>query len=163
MQHENIILRKQYIKPHLFDIVLRFIYYGNIELTNLQGLDVLNLLIAVGELNIYSLIAYIQEYLIEHQTEFLHQNSIEFHIVPNKKLKTNKPPSRKPNLKFKLDSNLIESNHAPLFASWIDKKESSYYDKKDISMNLSYYIVQVEMKFILNHFTKICNDKGTTI
>ena len=41
---------------------------------NLQDPDVLNLLIAVDELNIQSLISHIQEYLIEHQTEFLHQN-----------------------------------------------------------------------------------------
>src|SRR5439155_25556584 len=36
--------------------------------------DVLKLLIAVDELNIQPLISHIQEYLIEHQTEFLHQN-----------------------------------------------------------------------------------------
>src|SRR5213075_1475725 len=51
-----------------------FIYCGNIELKNLQGPDVLKLLIAVDELNIQPLISHIQEYLIEHQTEFLHQN-----------------------------------------------------------------------------------------
>jgi hypothetical protein len=43
-------------------------------LKNLQGPDVLKLLIAVDELNIQQLISHIQEYLIEHQTEFLHQN-----------------------------------------------------------------------------------------
>ena len=53
--------------------VHRFIYCGNIELNNLQGQDVLKLLIAVDELNIQQLIPYIQEFLIEHQTEFLHQ------------------------------------------------------------------------------------------
>src|SRR5437660_5074358 len=51
-----------------------FIYCGNIELKNLQCPDVLKLLIAVDELNIHPLISHIQEYLIEHQTEFLHQN-----------------------------------------------------------------------------------------
>jgi len=40
----------------------------------LQGPDVLKLLIAVDELNIHSLVSYIQEFLIKHQTEFLHQN-----------------------------------------------------------------------------------------
>src|SRR3989442_3598707 len=52
----------------------RFIYCGNIELKNLQGPDVLKLLIAVDELNIQQLISHIQEFLINHQTEFLHQN-----------------------------------------------------------------------------------------
>src|SRR5436189_1708755 len=227
----------------------RFIYCGNIELKNLQGPDVLKLLIAVDELNIQSLISHIQEFLIEHQTEFLHQNPteiletiyqhesfmdlwnfcleniceepkilfdsdkfinlkapllelllkkddlymdeieiwesllkwcfvqqnvkndpanwskdditkierslhrfiplirfynikptdffykvycykeilpqdlihdlLEFHIVPNTKPKTNAAPSRKP----KLNSTIIESDHIPLFASWIDKKD----------------------------------------
>ena len=55
---------------------LRFIYCGNIELKNLQGSDVLKLLIAVDELNIQQLISHIQEFLIEHQTEFLHKNPI---------------------------------------------------------------------------------------
>ncbi|EXX75446.1 hypothetical protein RirG_041790 [Rhizophagus irregularis DAOM 197198w] len=68
------ILRKPNISPHLFNIILRFIYCGNIELKNLQGPEVLKLLIAVDELNIQQLITYIQEYLIKHQTEFLHQN-----------------------------------------------------------------------------------------
>ena len=57
-------------------IYIRFIYCGNIELKDLQGPDVLNLLIAVDELNIQQLISHIQEFLIEHQTEFLHQNAI---------------------------------------------------------------------------------------
>src|SRR4051794_41673534 len=56
---------------------------------------------------------------------------LEFHIVPNMKLKANVAPSRKQNLKFKLDSTIIESKHIPLFASWIDKKDYSH-DKKKI-------------------------------
>ncbi|GET01071.1 BTB/POZ protein [Rhizophagus clarus] len=68
---------KPNISPQLFNIILRFIYCGNIELKNLQGPDVLKLLIAVDELSIHSLISHIQEFLIEHQTEFLHQNPTE--------------------------------------------------------------------------------------
>ena len=44
---------------------------------NLQGPDVLKLLIAVDELNIQQLISHIQEFLIEGQTEFLYQNPTE--------------------------------------------------------------------------------------
>src|SRR2546423_1693697 len=54
----------------------RFIYCGNIELKDLQGPDVLKLLIAVDELNIQPLISHIKESLIEHKTEFLYQNPI---------------------------------------------------------------------------------------
>src|SRR5256885_15804696 len=60
---------------------------------------------------------------------------LEFHIVPNMKPKTNVAPSRKLNLKFKIDSSIIESKHIPLLASWIDRKRSSYDNKKDIPYN----------------------------
>ncbi|EXX58109.1 hypothetical protein GLOIN_2v841910 [Rhizophagus irregularis DAOM 181602=DAOM 197198] len=68
------IFKKPNISPKLFDIILRFIYCGNIELKNLQGSEVLKLLIAVDELNLQQLLSYIQRYLIKHQTEFLQQN-----------------------------------------------------------------------------------------
>src|ERR1700743_2125501 len=55
-------------------LYFRFIYCGNIDLKNLQGPDVLKLLIAVDELNIQQLISHIQEFLVEQQTEFLNQN-----------------------------------------------------------------------------------------
>src|SRR5581483_1037868 len=52
----------------------RFIYCGNIELKNLQGPDVLKLLIAVDELNMQPLISHVQEFLIEHKMEFFQEN-----------------------------------------------------------------------------------------
>ncbi|RGB36465.1 hypothetical protein C1646_741749 [Rhizophagus diaphanus] len=289
------ILRKPNISPHLFNIILRFIYCGNIELKNLQGPDVLKLLIAVDELNIHQLISYIQEYLIEHQTEFLHQNPagiletvyqhetftnlwnfclekicdepkilfdsekfinlkahllelllkrddlnmdeievwesllkwcfnqqnmkndqsdpkkwskehivkiekslhrfislirfydikptdffykvycykdilpkelihdlLEFHIVPNMQPRTNIAPSRKPNLKFKLDSTLIESKHIPLFASWIDKI-SSQYDSKNIPYEFNLLYRSSRDGFNFESFHRNCNNKGATI
>ncbi|CAB4392658.1 unnamed protein product [Rhizophagus irregularis] len=55
------IFRKQNISPQLFNIIFRFIYCGNIELKNLQGPDVLELLIAVDELNINSDDLYMDE------------------------------------------------------------------------------------------------------
>ncbi|POG60774.1 hypothetical protein GLOIN_2v1815393 [Rhizophagus irregularis DAOM 181602=DAOM 197198] len=57
--------------------ILRFIYCENIELKNIQDPEVLKLLILADELNIKQLISYIQEYLIEHQIEFLQQNPID--------------------------------------------------------------------------------------
>jgi hypothetical protein len=46
-------------------------------LTKLQGLEIINLLIAVDELNVQTLIKCIQKYLIKHQYDFLQENSIE--------------------------------------------------------------------------------------
>src|SRR5256886_3571064 len=271
----------------------RFIYCGNIELKNLQGPDVLKLLIAVDELNIQQLISHIQEFLIEHQTEFLHQNPagiletvyqhetftdlwsfclekiceepkilfdsdkfinlkapllellpkrddlsvdeieiwenllkwgvahqnmksdptkcskeditkierelykfiplirfydieptdffykvycykdilpqdlihdlLEFHIVPNMKPKTNLPPPRKPNLKFQLDSTLIKPNNIPLFASWIDKKDSSHYNRKVIPYDFKLLYRSSRDGIDTGSFHRNCDNKGATI
>ncbi|POG76233.1 hypothetical protein GLOIN_2v1474782 [Rhizophagus irregularis DAOM 181602=DAOM 197198] len=65
------------ISPQFYKIILRFIYCGKIDLSKLQGPDILKLLIAVDELKIQTLILCIQEYLIKHQHEFLQQNPLE--------------------------------------------------------------------------------------
>src|SRR5688572_19069725 len=273
--------------------MFRFIYSGNIELKNLQGPDVLKLLIAVDELNIQQLISHIQEYLIKHQTEFLHQNPtglldtvyqhetftdlwnfclekiceepkilfdsdnfidlkaplleillkrddlnvdeievwesllkwcfaqqnmtsdpvkwskeditkierslhrfiplirfydikptdffykiynyknilpqdlihdlLEFHIVPDMKPKANIAPTRNQNLKFELDSTLIKSDHIPLFSSWIDKKGSSHYDKKNNPYNFKLLHRSSRDGFDVKAFHRNCDGKGATI
>src|ERR1051325_2424251 len=55
----------------------RFIYCGKIDLTKLQGPDVLKLLVVVNDFKVQTLIPCVQEYLIKHQYEFLQQNPIE--------------------------------------------------------------------------------------
>jgi hypothetical protein len=262
-------------------------------LKNLQGPDVLKLLVAIDELSIHSLISHIQEFLIEHQTEFLHQNPteiletvyqhetftdlwnfclekickepkvlfssdnfinlkapllelllksddlnmdeikiwenllkwcfaqqnmiddpkkwnkeditkiervlyrfiplirfydieptdffykvycykdilpqdlihdlLEFHIVPNMKPKANLPSSRNPKLNFQIDSTLIESKHAPLFASWIDKKDPSYYNKKNISYDFKLLYRSSRDGIDTSSFHRHCDNKGATI
>ncbi|RGB29617.1 hypothetical protein C1646_745261 [Rhizophagus diaphanus] len=287
------IFRKPNISPHLFNIILRFIYSGNIELKNLQGPDVLKLLIAVDEFNIHQLISHIQEYLINHQTEFLHKNPtgiletvyqhetftdlwnfclekvceepkilfnsdnftnlkapllelllkrddlnmdeievwesllkwcftqqnikndptkwskeditkierslhrfiplirfydinptdffykvyfykeilpqdlihnlLEFHIVPNMKPNKTDVASPRKYLKFKLDSTLIKSEHVSLFASWIDKKDSSYYNSKNCPYEFKLLYRSGQDGFNAESFHKNCDNKGATI
>src|SRR5437667_5185945 len=88
---------------------------------------------------------------------------LEFHIVPNIKPKTNAAPSRKPNLKFKLDSTIIESNHIPLFASWIDKKDSSHYNKKRIPYDFKLLYHSSRDGPDTKSFHRNCDNKGATI
>ncbi|POG64722.1 hypothetical protein GLOIN_2v1483637 [Rhizophagus irregularis DAOM 181602=DAOM 197198] len=71
------IFEKPNISPQIFKIILRFIYCGRIDLTKLLGPEILELLMALDELNFHSLIPHVQEYLIYHQDEFLQQNPIE--------------------------------------------------------------------------------------
>ncbi|CAB4426459.1 unnamed protein product [Rhizophagus irregularis] len=287
------IFKKPNISPQLFSIILRFIYCGNIELKNLQGSDVLKLLIAADELNIHSLVSHIQEFLIEHQTEVLNQNPteiletiyqhetftdlwnfcldkiceepkilfssdnfinlkapllelllkrddlnmseveiweyllkwcftqqkmqnnptkwskddiiraerelykfiplirfydieptdffykvycyrdilpqdlihdlLEYFIVPNVKPKVNLPSSRNPIHKYQLDSTMIESKHIPLISSWIDKKESSYYDRKKIPYDFKLLYNSSKDGIDTDSFHRNCDNKGATI
>jgi hypothetical protein len=87
---------------------------------------------------------------------------LEFHIVPNKKHKTNMRSSRK---KCKLDSKLVEPDCVSLFASWIDRKESesSYYEKKDIPYNFKLLYRSSRDGIDNKSFHKNCDDKGPTI
>src|SRR2546421_4557371 len=88
---------------------------------------------------------------------------LEFHIVPNMKPKANVPPSRKSNLKFKLDSSLIESKHIPIFSSWIDRKDSSHYDKKDIPYDFKLLYHSSMDGFDNASFHRKCDNNGATI
>jgi hypothetical protein len=88
---------------------------------------------------------------------------LEFHIVPNMKPKANVAP-RIPNLlNLKPDSILIESKHIPLFASWIDKKDSSYYNKKEIPYDFKLLYRSNKGGFDAKSFHRNCDNKGATI
>ncbi|GBC07375.1 hypothetical protein RclHR1_07410011 [Rhizophagus clarus] len=65
------------ISPQFFKIILRFIYCGKVDLTKLQGPEILKLLVAVDELKIQTLIVCIQEHLIKNHVEFLQKNPVE--------------------------------------------------------------------------------------
>ena len=88
---------------------------------------------------------------------------LEFHIVPDMKPKTNIAPTRKPNLKFKLDSILIESDHIHIFSSWIDKKNSSHYNKKNNPYEFELLHRSSKDGFDANSFHRNCDGKGATI
>jgi hypothetical protein len=88
---------------------------------------------------------------------------LEFHIVPNMKPKTNIAPSRKLNLKYKLDSTLIESKHTLSFVSWIDKKDVSYYNNKKIPYDFNLLYRSNRDGFNAASFHKNCDNKGATI
>src|SRR5204863_999740 len=89
-------------------------------------------------------------------------NLLEFHIVPNVKLKTG-APSRIPNLKFELDSTLVGPKHVPLFASWIDRNDSPHYSKTNIPYEFKLLYRSSRDRFNTNSFHEKCNNKGATI
>ncbi|GBC22779.2 BTB/POZ protein [Rhizophagus irregularis DAOM 181602=DAOM 197198] len=88
--------------------------------------------------------------------------TMEFYIVPNMKPKTNLAP-RKPNFKYQLDSTLIESDYVPIFASWIDKKDSSHYNRKNIPYDFKLLHRSSQDGNNTLSFHRNCDNKGATI
>ncbi|RIA94895.1 hypothetical protein C1645_758839, partial [Glomus cerebriforme] len=60
-------------------------------------------------------------------------------------------------------STLIESNHIPLFASWIDKKDSSYYNRRNIPYDFKLLYRSSQDGIDTKSFHRNCDNKGATI
>ncbi|RGB26323.1 hypothetical protein C1646_721462 [Rhizophagus diaphanus] len=58
---------------------------------------------------------------------------------------------------------MIESKHIPLISSWIDKKESSYYDRKKIPYDFKLLYNSSQDGIDTNSFHRNCDNKGATI
>jgi hypothetical protein len=82
---------------------------------------------------------------------------LEFHILPDLKSRINLPPSRKQIL---IDQIVFSS----FFASWIDKKDYSHYDKKILIPHYFKLLYRSSQDGIdTSFFHKNCDDKGVTI
>src|SRR6185369_4522436 len=84
---------------------------------------------------------------------------LEFHIVPNMKPKANVASTRKP----KLDSTLIKPEHVAIFSSWIDKKDFSHYNKKNISYKFNLLYRASRDGDTAASFHEKCDNKGATV
>ncbi|RIA80009.1 concanavalin A-like lectin/glucanase domain-containing protein [Glomus cerebriforme] len=65
------------ISPDIFEIILSYMYCVNIDLTKLQSREVLNLLLSSEELELQSLVKYIQETLDRDHRDFIIKNILE--------------------------------------------------------------------------------------
>ncbi|RIA92707.1 hypothetical protein C1645_820294 [Glomus cerebriforme] len=74
---DNMIMyKKPNITPTVFDMILRYIYTGELDLTNYLGENILGLLVASDELLIEELFNHVQDYLIEKQTTWVQKNFV---------------------------------------------------------------------------------------
>ncbi|PKC59957.1 BTB-domain-containing protein [Rhizophagus irregularis] len=73
-KNDMIIFNKTNITPNVFDIILRYIYTGELNLTKQSCEDILGLLIASDELLIEELCNYIQDYLIVKPNKWIKNN-----------------------------------------------------------------------------------------
>ncbi|GET60585.1 BTB/POZ protein [Rhizophagus irregularis DAOM 181602=DAOM 197198] len=62
------------ISPEIFQIILRYIYGGNLSLKEYDNLDIIQILIAANELSLQELIPYLQSFLIENKANWMEQN-----------------------------------------------------------------------------------------
>ncbi|RGB27970.1 hypothetical protein C1646_768392 [Rhizophagus diaphanus] len=85
---------KPNITPTVFDMILKYIYTGELNLTEKSGEDIFELLIASDELLIEELFNYVQDYLVEKRSEWIQKNivlvlSFAFKIGQSNKLQDN--------------------------------------------------------------------------
>ncbi|GBB84557.1 hypothetical protein RclHR1_11120001 [Rhizophagus clarus] len=71
-----IIFNKPNITPSVFDLVVKYIYTGELDLTKQPGEDILGLLVSSDELLIEELFNHVQDYLIEKQTSWVQKNFV---------------------------------------------------------------------------------------
>src|SRR5205823_2090966 len=96
--------------------------------------------------------------------QLIHEIS-EFHIVSNKKFNESNddsPFSRKSNL-IKYDTVLIISRNFDIFASWIDKKENSHYNIRNIPYKFNLIYRSSRDGQSASAFHANCDNKRATI
>ena len=72
-------------------------------------------------------------------------------------------PPRRPTLKFKLDSTLVKLEHIAIFSSWIKKKDSSYYRKRNIPYKFNLLYRASRDGDSAASFHEKCDNNGATV
>ncbi|KAG9289094.1 hypothetical protein G9A89_022403 [Geosiphon pyriformis] len=78
-ENNTIVLSKPNISPHIFEMILRYIYSDEISLNEHGVLKILELLIAADEFILEHLIDHLEDYLVEHHAKELEENFATFH------------------------------------------------------------------------------------
>ncbi|UZO21769.1 uncharacterized protein OCT59_014154 [Rhizophagus irregularis] len=61
------------ISPEIFQIILRYIYGGNVSLEECDALDIIKILGAASELSLHELVTYLQSLLVENKTKWIEE------------------------------------------------------------------------------------------
>ena len=75
-----ITFKKPNISPEIFEIILKYLYTGSINLDKKNGVQMLKLLIASDEMNLQKLSDYTQTYLIDNQAEYLRNDPVDIQL-----------------------------------------------------------------------------------
>ncbi|CAI2187879.1 20173_t:CDS:1 [Funneliformis geosporum] len=90
----------------------------------------------------------------------LYRDIIGYYIDPDASPSSLVLPQRH---KFSLDSVLIDNNHFLVIASWIDKKDKSFYNSGNIPYSLKLLYRASRDGFGAEKFHELCDNKGSTI
>ncbi|RIA79700.1 hypothetical protein C1645_882549 [Glomus cerebriforme] len=75
-KNNMIMFNKPNITPSVFDLILKYIYTGELDLTKKSGEDILGLLITSDELLLEELFEHVQDHLIEKQVNWIQNNFV---------------------------------------------------------------------------------------
>ncbi|PKK59932.1 BTB-domain-containing protein [Rhizophagus irregularis] len=109
-KNDMIIFHKPNIAPNIFDMILRYIYLGELDLTEQPGEDILKLLIASDELLLEELVEYSRDYLIKHQRNWIQKKFVLIHNTACKYTRN-------------FDSKIIKPKLAKIILKWINKED----------------------------------------
>ncbi|CAB4399515.1 unnamed protein product [Rhizophagus irregularis] len=158
------------ITPTIFEMVLKYIYTGELDLTNHLGENILGLLVASDELLLEELVIHVQEYLIEEQAPWVQKNLVQIRpyktVIPDNiydeieeyyfKRVQPKTINLTPRKKA-IESNLIKPKLANIITSWIERKDEKYLSVK-YKFDLLYRSSRDGLN--INTFRTKCNRQG---
>ncbi|RIA83593.1 BTB/POZ domain-containing protein [Glomus cerebriforme] len=75
------IIEKQNITPQAFDIILKYLYTGHININNKTGAEVLDILITSDELNLNQLTKVTEDFIIENHQQFLQNDPVGILLI----------------------------------------------------------------------------------
>ncbi|RIA80317.1 hypothetical protein C1645_810495 [Glomus cerebriforme] len=84
----NYVIKKPNITPQIFDVIIKYLITGQVNVSNKSGIEILNIIIASDDLELNKLVKLAQDFFIEHR-KFLQNDPIEILqlIYYNKSLK----------------------------------------------------------------------------
>ncbi|CAB4399528.1 unnamed protein product [Rhizophagus irregularis] len=150
--------KKPNINPSVFKIIIRYMYTGEVDLTNTSSIDILELLVASNELLLKELFKHVQDYLIEKQADWIRKNFVlvlhsvfdlksfrpykaiipnhiyeeieEYYFKGNLPRITTLPP--RIGIIQKIESCIVKPKLSRIIINWIEGKDPNYNrNKKD--------------------------------
>ncbi|KAG9299151.1 hypothetical protein G9A89_002522 [Geosiphon pyriformis] len=189
IKRENniIIFPKPNISPKIFEIILRYIYNGEISLDKHGVPTILELLVTADELILENIIDHLEDYLIENRakeleenfatlqkTSFMHdsfkkilpgtlyEDLLHHYLVPGSHQKSvDAQPLRL--TRSNIDTKLLKSQNIQQLDHWIQGKDDNTPFGNQLENNFKLLLRGSRDGFTPADFHRLCDDKGATV